>query len=120
MSHMTRGNTNTPSSQVIGAPKELPVSDLGTNRDVLQQALYLRFQDLRHPRNYPKEEVVNDIVKHVKDNWKRINSKIGEYPVVVSDQEIARKITFLWNKVEEYTSKKGGTGKTTRKKGEQK
>ena len=118
MSPNTRGKFSTAFTTLIGPSKDLPVSDLATRRDVLQQALHLRLQDPRDVRNYPKAEVIVDTVKLVKENWFKINKQISEYPVIVSDQEIERRVTTLWNKVEEFTSKKGGGGKIARKKSE--
>lgn len=117
MSKGTRGNATTAFGRLVGPSKSLPNTDLGTKRDVLQQALHLRFLDSRDAKNYPKAEVCNDTVKHVKENWTKVNKEIAKYPVIVSDREISRKILALWTKVEEFTGKHGGKGK--RKKSDQ-
>ena len=119
MSHGTRGTTNTAFSDLVGPAGNLPVTDLGTKRDVLKQALQLRFQDPRDVRNYPKADLIADTVKSVKENWALVNKKVSEYPVIVSDQEIARRITLIWTKVDDLTSK-GGGGKKKKKKPKQK
>ena len=55
----------------------------------------------------------------MKENWALVNKKVSEYPVIVSDQEIARRITLIWTKVDDLTSK-GGGGKKKKKKPKQK
>ena len=110
MTHHTRGKVSSAFSCFVGPGKKLPENDLGTKRDVLQQVLQLRFEDERYVRNYPEQAVTNDTVKLVKENWMKVNHKISEYPVIVSDQEIARRILALYDKVEYFTSNEKGGG----------
>ena len=98
MAKATRGMSSTAFSDLIGTPKSLPLTDHVTKRDILQQALQLRFEDPRDVRNYPKVKVINDTSKLVRDNWALANKQVSEYPVTVSDKEIIRKIMKLWEK----------------------
>ena len=56
MAHGTRGTASTAFSDLVGPACNLPVTDLGTQRDVLKQALQLRFEDPGDVRNYPKAD----------------------------------------------------------------
>ena len=107
MSNTTRLKVNQPINQLVGPSQSLPLCDLGTKRDVLKQILHLRLTDSRDHRTYTKSEIVDDTVKLIKENWLKVNHKIAINPVIVSDQEIARRVKSLWEKAESFSSKKG-------------
>ena len=117
MAKGTRGTTNTAFSDLVGPAKNLSLTDLGTKRNVLQQALQLRFEDARDVRNYPKADVIKDTVKLVRANWERANRQVSEFPITISDNEIVRRITNLWNQAEGFSGK-GGRGNKNKKKSE--
>ena len=103
MAHNTRGHVNTAISDFIGPSKELPETDLPTCRDVLKQALHLRLLDGRDPRNYSNFDVAKDTAVLVLKSWQKANSVLADYPVIVSEQEISRRVKVLYDKVVYFT-----------------
>ena len=59
--------------------------------------------------------MIKDTVKLVRDNWALADKGVSESPVTVSDKEIIRRITQLWNKVEEFSGQGGGRSKHRKK-----
>ena len=118
MARVTRGTLRTSLSDLVGPPKELPSTDLGTNRDVLQQAQQLRISDPRNVRNYTNAQLFMDTVKLVRENWALANKQVSEYPVTLADIAIEKKIATLWEKAQGFSGHWGGGAKPRKKKDE--
>ena len=74
----TRGGSQNSVTKLIGSPKDLPVTDLATNRCVLQQMLQLRQDDPRDIRNIPVHELSIKTADLLIETWKLVNMKIAE------------------------------------------
>ena len=114
----TRASVSSHLSKMIGKPEDLPAADLPTKRNVLQQVLKLRLQDPRYSRSIPITELAGRVGKMVIESWMRINYRMEK--ALVTEQEVSRRITALWQKLEEVASdgrRKKSKGKR-KKKGE--
>ena len=118
----TRGGVQTSITNLIGPAKPLPVNDLSTNRCVLQQMLQLRQEDSRYSRQISNTELAAQTAELVINNWKRVNAKIVEKPVIITKQQIAARLNNLWVMVEKFANPrkvtKRGRGNKKRKSGE--
>ena len=59
--------------------------------------------DGRDPRNYSNFDVAKDTAVLVLKSWQKANSVLADYPVIVSEQEISRRVKVLYDKVVYFT-----------------
>ena len=66
--------------KVIGGPRDLPVSDIPTLKDVLAKGLNI--QDLigkdSSAKNFKHDNLVNDLYQSVNSQYKKVNSALPE------------------------------------------
>ena len=106
----TRAATKNAVTDLIGPAKPLPVGDLASNRCVLQQMILLRLEDPRDNRHIPIKELAKKTTELLIENWKKVNHKIVQYPVILSNQQIEARIIRLWGKADKVTRVKKGKG----------
>ena len=113
----TRAATRNAVTDLIGPAKPLPVGDLASNRCVLQQMILLRLEDPRDNRHIPIKELARKTAELLIENWKKVNHKIVQYPVILSNQQIEARIIRLWGKADKVTSVKKGkvSGKSSKR-----
>ena len=100
----TRGSTQTSVSRLVGSAKTLPITDLATNRCVLQQMLLIRQEDPRDSRHISIHELSIQTAALIIENWNHVNSKITETPVIITSKQIVARLDHLWSMVEKFSN----------------
>ena len=98
----TRASASSRLVKLIGVPEDLPIADLPTNRNVLQQVHKLRVQDPRYFKTSPLVKLARTVGKMVVESWMRINHRMKK--AIVTEQEVSRRIVVLWQKLERAAS----------------
>ena len=113
----TRAATRNAVTDFLGLAKPLPIRHIASNRCVLQQMILLRLEDPRDNRHIPIKELARKTAELLIENWKKVNHKIVQYPVILSNQQIEARIIRLWGKADKVTSVKKGkvSGKSSKR-----
>ena len=85
----TRSATSTSLAELVGGPGPLPVADLATRRNVLQQMLQVRLSDPRDPRHIPIMELANKVGKALVSSWLKCNQKLAG--AIVKEKEVRKR-----------------------------
>ncbi|KAI4806672.1 hypothetical protein KUCAC02_017487 [Chaenocephalus aceratus] len=70
----TRAKSTSHLSNLVGTGRELLVSELPTVRDILRYGIYLRDQSKDDRRNYPVDQLVDDIFPGLIGQWSKANA----------------------------------------------
>ena len=81
--------------KIIGPSKPLPVADLPTLRDTLQQVLLLK----ESSTTQAKTCIFDEVVKMVIDVWSRANYKLVAVELRVTDWSLSQRIKRAWDNI---------------------